>query len=194
MRFPRVLFWSLIPLLASCGSISNLKAKHAEKKQAKALEKAAKLVGEEKAKPPVTKAVGEVSYVDEESGFILIRQLPGQKIVPSTPLLSRGRAGVTSKLTSNPAAKGSFLVADIVSGQPQKGDAVFTDVDTKAAVAPPLMPIPPSATTPPGGTTENPAAAGPVPNRVPPKLDPILPPLDPLQPPSGEAEVPQLPQ
>lgn len=205
MKFSRLTIASICGMLAlaslntGCGSVSNLKAKYSQKKQQKALEKAAELAAEEKNKPAISQAIGEVSYVDEESGFILIRQLVGRKIAPNTPLFSRGRASVTAKLMSNPAAKGSFVVADIISGQPQKGDAVMTDVEganAKLAAAPPVMPIPAGQTAPAGTAgeasgTNTPETGA---SRLPPRLDPILPPLEPLLPPSGVPENVPLPQ
>jgi hypothetical protein len=129
-------------------------------------------------------AVGEVSYVDTESGFILIRQAAGRRIVPSTPLLSKNPTGtITAKLLSSPANKGSFVAADIVSGAPERGNPVHFDPDAKTKVEsqPVLTPAADPATP----------DAGALPNR--PKLEPLLPPLDDLRPPSGSETPPQLP-
>jgi len=120
--------------------------------------------------------LGEVSYVDEESGFILIRQSAGQKIPPSTPLLANNLTGsITARLMASPAAKGSFVAADIVSGTPEKGNPVRLDREAKS--------------TEQGASN----AAAPTTKRQPPMLEPILPPLDPLSPPSGDIEAPPLP-
>lgn len=141
-----------------------------------------------KDKPAATASegtLGEVSYVDTESGFILIRQAPGRRIVASTPLLSKNPTGsITAKLLSSPATKGSFVAADIVSGAPERGNPVMMDPDAKTkAPAKPTIAPPADATTP----------AGPGPAGQRPKLEPILPPLGELKPPSGDLEAPPLP-
>ena len=53
--------------------------------------------------PASTESLGEVSYVDEESGFILIRQSAGRKIPASTPLLAKNPTGtITARLLASP--------------------------------------------------------------------------------------------
>jgi hypothetical protein len=126
-------------------------------------------------------AVGEVSYVDAESGFILIRQATGRRIVPSTALLSKNPTGsITAKLLSSPANKGSFVAADILSGNPERGNPVLLDPDAKPKTEPKsvLTPIP-TANSDPEATP-----------RQAPKIESILPPLDALRPPSGGSEMP----
>ena len=156
------------------------------KKKDKALQEVATTDGKDKPAATASEGtLGEVSYVDTESGFILIRQAPGRRIVASTPLLSKNPTGsITAKLLSSPATKGSFVAADIVSGAPERGNPVMMDPDAKTkAPAKPTIAPPADVTTPTG-----PAAAG---QR--PKLEPILPPLGELKPPSGDLEAPPLP-
>jgi hypothetical protein len=132
-----------------------------------------------------TVVVGEVSYVDAESGFILIRQTVGQRVAPSTALISKGTDGsITSKLMSSSATKGSFVAADILSGSPERGNAVLADPDTKTKGQGTAKPI---------GTQGDPAAGSPNDSWQAPKLEPILPPLNDLRPPSGDVEAPPLP-
>jgi hypothetical protein len=57
-----------------------------EKKQKEAMDQLVAANAKEAKDRLGAAAVGEVSYVDAESGFILIRQLSGQKIPASTPL------------------------------------------------------------------------------------------------------------
>ena len=140
-----------------------------EDRKKKALEELAKTEEKQTAKRIGESAVGEVSYVDEDSGFILIKQVSGKKILPSTPLLARTPTGtITARLTASPASKGSFLVADIVSGTPERGNPILVDSEAKASKPTELPPHIPAAS----GT----AAA--VPERIVPKLEPLLPPMD----------------
>jgi hypothetical protein len=167
------------------GSVLNTVKLTDNKKQDKALQNLA-ATDAKTAKPVPEGAVGEVSYVDAESGFILIRQAAGRRIVPSTALLSKNPTGsITAKLLSSPATKGSFIAADILSGAPERGNPVHFDPDAKTKVesnlviTPAADPAAPDSTTPPAR----------------PKLEPLLPPLEDLRPPSGEGEVtpPKLP-
>jgi hypothetical protein len=165
-------------------TLNSLKLANAKKKD-EALQVAAQDAPKETKTPLNSNAVGEVSYVDAESGFILIRQASGQRIVPSTALLSKSSSGsITAKLMSSTATKGSFVAADILSGTPERGNPIHLDPDAKTkaqdAAKPMLTPVDPSAE----GST------GP---RQAPKLEPILPPLTDLRPPSGEVDAPALP-
>ena len=179
-------------------TVNAMKAARAKKKEA-ALLAAAKdapkeieakatkdATGSQETKEPVsTVVVGEVSYVDAESGFILIRQTVGQRVAPSTALISKSTDGtITSKLISSSATKGSFVAADILSGNPERGNAVLADPDPNTKGQGATNPI---AT--PGG----PAAGAPNDSWQAPKLEPILPPLNDLRPPSGDVEAPPLP-
>jgi hypothetical protein len=160
-------------------------------KKKEALETLAKAEAKQTADRMGAAAVGEVSYVDEESGFILIKRSSARVIPPSTPLLSKTLTGsITARLTASPAAKGSFLAADIVSGTPERGNPILLDPEAKTAVET-IPQIPPMADSP--AQTANPTApaAGHAAPRVAPKLEPILPPLEPLNEP---VEVPELPK
>lgn len=156
-----------------------------EDKKKKALEELAKAEQKQTAERLGATAVGEVSYVDEESGFILIKQTTGKKILPSTRLLARTPTGtITARLTASLAAKGSFLAADIVSGKPERGNPILVDPDAKPAKEQETTPHIPSV-----GEKD---AAQPVTDhaRVAPKLEPILPPLEDFR---DSPEAPALP-
>jgi hypothetical protein len=134
-----------------------------------------------------TEVLGEVSYVDSEAGFILIRQSIGKHIAPSTALLSKNPTGtITAKLMASNANKGSFIAADIVSGAPEKGNPIQQDGDVK-----PKTEIKPATPTLPTNDLAPPTAP-PVGPR--PKLDTMLPPLTELAPPSDNLEAPELPK
>ena len=175
------------------GAPGLLLGKNSDKKKA-ALETLAKAEAKQTADRMGATAVGEVSYVDEESGFILIKRSSARVIPPSTPLLSKTVTGsITARLTASPAAKGSFLVADIVSGTPERGNPILVDPDTKNAkdTTPQIIPMadsPAQAANPAAPTGPNQSA------RVAPKLDPILPPLEPLNEPVEAPELPKLDQ
>ncbi len=120
-----------------------------------------------------TAAVGEVSYVDAESGFVLIRQWPAQHILASTPLLAKTTTGsITAKLLTSPANKGSFVAADIVSGAPERGNPVHLDAEAKAKGETKVLSTPTTSSKP---------------------ADPVLPPMQDLRPPSGNLAAPELP-
>ena len=139
--------------------------------------------------PASTESLGEVSYVDEESGFILIRQSAGRKIPASTPLLAKNPTGtITARLLASPAAKGSFIAADIVSGTPERGNPILM-VAEAAAKSGEQSALVASATK----AAEGKEAAANSPARQAPKLETLLPPLEPLSPPSGDIEAPPLP-
>ena len=170
-----------------------LLGKNDDKKKA-ALESLAKAEAKQTADRMGSAAVGEVSYVDEESGFILIKRSSTRVIPPSTPLLAKTLTGsITARLTASPAAKGSFLAADIVSGTPERGNPILIDPDAKATKDTTSQ-IPPMANSP--AQTANPTAPAGTnePARVAPKLEPILPPLEPLSEPVEAPELPKLDQ
>jgi predicted small lipoprotein YifL len=177
-------------ILSLPGRILNIPGKllgKNEKDKEKALEQQ---VAKNDAKTPAsTESLGEVSYVDEESGFILIRQSTGRKIPASTPLLAKNPTGtITARLLASPAAKGSFIAADIVSGTPERGNPILMDADA-AAKSGEQSALVASATKAADGKE----AAATAPARQAPKLETLLPPLEPLAPPSGDIEAPPLP-
>lgn len=143
--------------------------------------------------PASTESLGEVSYVDEESGFILIRQSTGRKIPASTPLLAKNPTGtITARLLASPAAKGSFIAADIVSGIPERGNPILMDAEAAAKSGETSALV--SAATKSAESKDAPTnSAANAPARQAPKLETLLPPLEPLSPPSGDIEAPPLP-
>ncbi len=171
----------------SCGMIANLRAKHQQKKRDKAVRELVQANADQTAARLGAEAVGEISYVDDESGFVLIRQLVGKRIAPNTPLLAKGADGRLTQLRSSPAAKASFIAADIVKGRPEKGDSVLPDVIKKEdAMATASAEAAPTMKT---EVTDAPPAETPTKRH----LDPLLPPLDPLQPPSDDTSSPAPP-
>jgi len=165
--------------------VANLRAKQAAKKQQKALAEIAKANENVQKERLGEEAVGEISYVDEESGFVLVRQLVGKKINPNTPLVASGPGG-TSQLLASPAAKSSFVAADIVKGSPRKGDAVSVNAAAQAQADA-------TKTAAPAGNASAPPASAGTAATKPAKLDPLLPPLEPLTAPADEPELPTLP-
>lgn len=184
-------------VLSLPGALLNVPGKLLGKNDAKkkqALEALAKADAKETADRMGAAAVGEVSYVDEESGFILIKRNNARVIPPSTPLLAKTLTGtITARLTASPAARGSFLAADIVSGTPERGNPILVDPAAK-----PTKDAPPQITPMAGSPAEPASAAVPAgthaPARVAPKLEPILPPLEPLNEPVEAPELPKLDQ
>lgn len=199
--FPTMALICLTLALGGCGSLSHLGSRLASVSKKLIPKKADKSNPDEKSTGSQSaladKNVGEVSYVDEESKFILIRQAPSQKVPPNTPLVARNAAGqVTASLMASPASKGSFMAADIISGNPERGNFVLVSVDAN-----------PKPEAPPKTQSQSTAQSGPTPKtnnsyRAP-KLEPILPPLEPLAPPTspseplppaGDIEAPPLPK
>lgn len=177
--------------LGGCGSVSHLGGRIASLPKKLLPKKSQKNNPDEKSQspqtPPANQNVGEVSYVDEESKFILIRQAPTQKVPPNTALVTKNAAGkVTANLVASPAAKGTFMAADIISGNPARGNFVLVSVDDKTKpevqLKPASQPSPKTASTQPSPspTPDRPYRA--------PKLAPPLPPLEPLSPPSSDPE------
>lgn len=163
-------------------------------KKKEALEALAKADAKQTADRMGATAVGEVSYVDEESGFILIKRSSARVIPPSTPLLAKTFTGsITARLTASPAAKGSFLAADIVSGTPERGNPILVDPEAKPTKD--IIPqIPPMADSPALSAHPTARAGTNAPSRVAPKLEPILPPMEPLNEPVEAPELPKLDQ
>ncbi len=68
--------------------------------------------------------IGTVHMTNPALNFALI-QTPGRASVPEgADLISSNEAGETSRMKVSPERKGVFMTADVVSGEPQKGDAV----------------------------------------------------------------------
>jgi hypothetical protein len=71
-----------------------------------------------------TEALGEVVEVDEESGFVLLRNLRTPGLSINKGYETRGaRAGI--RVQTGSISKGNFVAADILQGVPQPGDVFF---------------------------------------------------------------------
>ncbi|MFP6872805.1 MAG: hypothetical protein VCA55_04780 [Verrucomicrobiales bacterium] len=73
-----------------------------------------------------TKVVGSICMTREELGFVLIKA--SSKRLPEGCKLEIKRYGsstVVAELLVSPEKKKGFIVADILSGHPQKGDLAF---------------------------------------------------------------------
>jgi hypothetical protein len=143
---PRILL-PLLLLLPACGNLKNLHTKAQAERRQKELTKLAEAATSEASGRLGEKAVGEVSYVDDASGYVLIRARAGLALADGTELECRGSDG---KLRVTPERKNAFVAADIISGVPEKGDAVVV-VNSTARSSLRLVPVnaPPSL---PGGT------------------------------------------
>ncbi len=79
--------------------------------------------------PPVPqqshRLVGVIVAVNETRGFVLIDTQASFPAPVGTALKSFANGAESGVLTVSPQAKPPFMIADIVSGTPQKGDQVF---------------------------------------------------------------------
>ncbi len=82
---------------------------------------------EEKPSPPLPTEfpIGSIQMVRGDENFVLIRSSKAMNLEVGTEMMTYALNGKpTSKLKLSPERKGSFVVADIVQGNPQKGDRV----------------------------------------------------------------------
>lgn len=75
--------------------------------------------------PPSHRLVGTIMVVNEEQHFVLIDTESSFPAAVGTALKSFSNGAETGVLTVSPEVKPPFMIADIVSGTPQKGDQVF---------------------------------------------------------------------
>ena len=97
--------------------------------------------------------VGTIALVNADSGFVLIDQ--GQQASPTTGALLKTYSGPNESavLVASDVRKRPFIIADIKSGTPQKGDRVYfptvittpaaTEVVAPAVAAPAPTPVEP---------------------------------------------------
>ena len=90
--------------------------------------------------------VGTIALVNSDSGFVLIDQ--GQQAAPTSGALLKTYSGAdeSAVLVASDVRKRPFIIADIKSGTPQKGDRVVIPT----VIAPPTVPavIPPAVAAP----------------------------------------------
>ena len=79
--------------------------------------------------------MGTIALVNSDSGFVLIDQ--GQQAAPTSGALLKTYSGGSESavLVASDVRKRPFIIADIKSGMPQKGDRVFI---------PTIIPAPPT--------------------------------------------------
>lgn len=80
--------------------------------------------------------VGTIALVNSDSGFVLIDQ--GQQAAPTAGALLKtfSDSSESSVLVASDVRKRPFIIADIKSGTPQKGDRVFIPTIIPAPAAP----------------------------------------------------------
>ena len=107
--------------------------------------------------------VGMISLVNADSGFVLI----DGGLLPSPPpglaLRSFTNGAMSAELASSEVRKRPFVIADIKTGAPQKGDRVFT-----AVAGPQPSTIPTAAPTLPPPALRLPPPEEPAPDFLPP--------------------------
>ena len=77
------------------------------------------------ASAPVHRLVGTIVMVNTEQNFVLIDTDTSAPAEDGTALKSFSNGTETGVLTVSPQHRPPFMIADIVSGSPQKGDQVF---------------------------------------------------------------------
>ena len=110
----------------SCGALGKMgnaaTAPIQKRKIKKELEKQAET-------PPVRQPIpiGEISYINEAAGFVLIRS--GRKVHMGIGADLQARRGMmlSANLAFSPEQKSGYLTADIVNGKPAVGDFVYVE-------------------------------------------------------------------
>ncbi len=100
--------------------------------------------------------VGTVESVNPDAKFVLVRLLANMAVTPDTILTVTGTDNRIAKLKVTPERKGIFITADIVEGEPVKGDPVSF-----------IAPNKPAATDQPAITSTEPALPGVPPDALP---------------------------
>lgn len=86
--------------------------------------------------------IGRVEMVNPELKFALIHTIERAAIPAGSDLITANEAGETARLKMSPERKGVFMTADIVSGEPMKGETViWMRGSDPTAVAPPPAPV-----------------------------------------------------
>ena len=152
---PRILLLTLVLLMPACGNLRNLHTKAQAERRQKQLNKLTEAASKEATGRLGEKAVGEVAYVDGDSGYVLVRARAGLALADGTTLECRG--GSSAKLKITPERKNLFVAADILSGEPKKGDSVVVvagDAKPKMKLVPIAAPQGlPGGTAPQGAVT-----------------------------------------
>lgn len=83
--------------------------------------------------------VGTIALVNSDSGFVLIDQ--GQQAAPTSGALLKTYSGPAESavLVASDVRKRPFIIADIKSGSPQKGDRVYIPTVIQAPTAPEVI-------------------------------------------------------
>ena len=152
----RLLAAACLCLLTSCQMMDKLMKPKAPKKV-------------EDSNAPKQQAIGVIEMVNPEQRFVLIRT-PADILIPAgTELYSTNALGEAVKLKVTPEHKGSFLAADITSGNPERQDVVMYQA---TSTQPPMPPpdaargdlnriAPPSLSVPPQAPPRSPGEAAP---------------------------------
>ena len=85
---------------------------------------------------PDSVALGTIEMVNGDQKFVLIHGLDRTGVPADTEVSSHNEAGETARLKVSAERKGVFLTADILSGQPQKGDTIVWSRTTSVPAAP----------------------------------------------------------
>lgn len=170
----RSLFLLLVSLmLTQCQVLRKIGARHHKPEAAASQE-------------PTAQAIGKVEMVNPDDHFVLARLTMNLAMAPGTELTLVNENGHISKAKVTPERKGVFITADIVSGEPAKGDIVMTgtvkpdELRHPPTTAPAAPTGPPSAVNPPTVSISpgNPQASHPPTNSLPDKLAPTESPSD----------------
>ncbi len=101
---------------------------------------------EEASKPVV---IGMIDMVNPEQRFVLIRMATTLAIPPGTELSTTTQKGEAVKLKVSPEHKGSFLTADILSGNPERQNVVLYQPPGPQPATPGSPALPGAAPLPP---------------------------------------------
>lgn len=139
MRRPFVLLLALLLIItgSSCGTIRGV------------IRKARQPKVKETAEDTRPVAIGSIEMVNPDDKFVLARLTSNVVLPNGTELSSMGANGQIAKLKTTPERKGIFITADIVSGEPKKGDIIHHGGTPAATDAPAPAPGPVSASNPP---------------------------------------------
>ena len=159
---PVLLLLTATLCLTSCGIVRNYGTKLSQIKQKRDQEKLSKTAVQKATEKYGTKVIGEVTYVDAQNAFILIKPLHGA--ILNTGMLLECRDGkkgpVRGTVEVSPERKSGFVAADIKSGQPVAGD--FTAPTTgKKKAEPRLIPKPANGQDPNSPANASPGEGSP---------------------------------
>ena len=125
-------------LLSSCGTFRTVTGRLADgTADVLGLGRDEATEAENKAPEPVELPIGKVHFVHPKGEFVLVKSGVVVQMTPNSRLEGRTLGRKTSDLALSPERRSGFLVADVLTGRPEVGDAVFYIREAIVGEAPP---------------------------------------------------------